>query len=94
MKKEPKYKDLKFKTKTEFETWLKKTTKYKVYFEDKGQDFLVWWIDKDGEVLHSDMQSWLWNGRMVEIKSLKVKGYLKFVNGDSIRYKIKKIEGK
>ena len=35
-----------------------------VTFEDNGQDFLRWLI-KDGEVVDSDLQAWVWNGTKV-----------------------------
>jgi hypothetical protein len=53
----PKYKDLKFKSEKEFQKWLNKTTKIEIEFEDDGQDFLRWWLDENGEVLYSDLQS-------------------------------------
>ena len=95
----PKYKNLKFKTKKTFETWLNKIVKYKVHFEDKGQDFLTWWIDERGEVLHSNLQSWVWNGKMVDVDSLK-KGCclkfqdLKFQEDSYLNYKTIKVEVK
>ena len=86
------YVHLKFKNRKVFETWLEEKTKYIVKFEDGGQDFLTWWIDENGEVLHSKLQDWMWNGKIVNLKSLKVGKNLKFQNGDSIKYKIKEIE--
>ena len=32
-----------------------------VHFEDKGQGFLRWAI-RDGVVIESDMQGWIWEG--------------------------------
>lgn len=83
-----KYKDLKFKSKEEFEEWLKTLTKYHIFFEYKGQDFVEWFIDKNGEILHSDMQAWVWNGKMLDVKTLKVGKCPKFTDGKQLNYKI------
>ena len=43
---------------------IKKKTKYKITFEDDGQDFLEWFIDKDGYVLDSQpFQRSIWAGK-------------------------------
>ncbi len=43
---------------------IKKLTKYKITFEDEGQDFLEWFIDKDGYVLDSQpFQRSIWAGK-------------------------------
>lgn len=89
-----KYKDVKFKSKIEFDKWLKKLTEYHIYFEDNGQDFLEWFVDKRGEVLHSDMQSFVWNGKMIDVNSIKIGKRLKFIDGSELNYKIKKVIGK
>jgi len=68
----PEYKDKKFKSKLAFEKWLKKLTTYKISFIDEGQGCLEWFIDKGGEVLHSDLQSSIWNGMIVDLYNLKV----------------------
>lgn len=37
-----------------------------IYFEDKGQDFLEWDLDKDGQVIGCRPgQSWVWIGAKV-----------------------------
>lgn len=77
----PQYQYLKFKNEKEFSVWLEEKAKYKVVFEDKGQDFLIWWLDERGEVLHSEpFQASVWNGTMVILSSLKVDSYLKIVS--------------
>ncbi len=66
------YKDLKFKSKQEFDKWLVEKTKYEIEFVDNGQDCLKWFIDNGGEVLHSEKQSSIWNGELVDLYSLRV----------------------
>ena len=88
---EPIYKELTFKSEIDFKKWLQKTTKYHIYFEDKGQDFLEWFIDERGEVLHSNLQSFVWNGKMVDIKTIVVGKKLRFSDGSTLNYKIIKI---
>ncbi len=65
-------KNKKFKTKSGFERWLDKNGKYIIEFVDKGQDCLEWVIDERGEVLHANLQSGIWNGRIVDLETLKV----------------------
>ena len=87
-----KYKNLKFKSTKEFEKWLEKTTKYKIEFKDDGQDFLYWWLDERGEVLHSSMQSSVWNGKIVNTCSLGKGKILVFQNGIMLKHKVKSFE--
>ena len=92
--KKAKYKNTKFKTKKEFKNWLKKLTKYHICFEDKGQDFLEWWLDERGEILHCEpFQASVWNGKMVDIGSLKIGKTLLFQDGRGLKYKVITIEG-
>lgn len=43
---------------------IKYLTKYKITFEDYGQDFLIWFLDKDGYVLDSQpLQRNIWAGK-------------------------------
>jgi hypothetical protein len=82
---EPRFKNLKFKSDSDFEEWLKKHTKYKIMFEDCGQDFLVWHLDESGEVLHSSpFQSSIWNGQFVNVSKMDV-GKFPELLGDQIR---------
>lgn len=61
----PIYRDIKFESNIQFQDWLYKTTATILRFEDCGQDFLTWHLADNGEVIHSDMQSSVWNGTMV-----------------------------
>lgn len=89
---ESRHKNKTFKTEREFEIWLKENTKYKVTFEDNRQDFSTWWIDERGEVLHSNLQSRIWNGHMVDTYSLKEGKKLQFLRNEELIHKIKKVE--
>lgn len=85
----PQYRNLKFKDAKEFDKWLKKKTKWIVNFEDGGQDFSRWHIDERGEIIHSNYQGFVWVGKMVDIKTIKVGKYLRFLATDtSINYKV------
>lgn len=88
---EPKYKDLTFKSKEEFEKWLEKTATMKIKFEDDGQDFLEWWIDDRGEVLHSDLQARIWNGKMVDVENMTVGEFLPLQDGQCIIHRVIKV---
>lgn len=89
--KKPKYKNKGFKNQEEFDNWLKLKTEIKIVFEDDGQDFLEWFIDTNGEVLHSDLQSVVWNGKMVDLTKIKIGEYLPLQDGTEIIHKVKKI---
>lgn len=65
------YKNKTFKTMDGFEKWLNRKGKYIISFVDKGQDCLEWVIDERGEVLHSNIQAGVWNGKIVDLRSLK-----------------------
>jgi predicted nucleotide-binding protein (sugar kinase/HSP70/actin superfamily) len=70
-------------------------TKYIIEFEDFGQDFLKWYIDKEGIVLHSEpLQSWVWCGHFTIPQSAVVGEKLAiWNNGESyVNYPIKSIE--
>jgi hypothetical protein len=88
----PQYKNKTFKNKELFEIWLKKTATQKIVFEDDGQDFLEWYIDKNGEVLHcTPFQCSIWNGKMVDTFNMRKGVYLPLQNGISIQHRVKKI---
>ena len=87
-----KYKNKKFKTEEAFNKWLKETAKYLLHIEDKGQDFLEWWLDERGEVLHSDMQSFVWNGNIVNIKRVKKNKKIVLNGIKTLNYKARKLE--
>lgn len=90
---EPQYKDKKFKSKEAFEKWLKETAKYKITFEDDGQDFLVWFIDERGEVIHcTPFQASVWNGMMVCVDRIKIGQFLPLMEKDCIVHKVKSME--
>ena len=90
---EPKYKDLTFKSKEKFNAWLKSKTKWILNFEDKGQDFLRWWVDARGEVLNCEpFQSRIWNGSMIMPNSIKKGEKICFQDGRVLNYKTIKVE--
>jgi hypothetical protein len=68
----PLYKDEKFNSKEQFEEWLNKLAKYSIKFVDNMQDCLEWTIDERGEVLNSDMQGFVWIGKMVSLADIEV----------------------
>ncbi len=70
-------------------------TKYIIEFEDFGQDFLKWFIDKDGYVLDSrPFQRKIWAGKFTIPQTAKVGGKLAIWNdrGSWVNYPIKNIE--
>lgn len=93
MKPKPLYKNLTFPDGDAFEKWLQEKAAWRITFEDKGQDFLNWWIDERGEVLHSDLQSKIWNGCIVNVYNMRVGRELDFLlpEGQILKYKIEKL---
>jgi hypothetical protein len=70
----------------------------KIYFEDKGQDFLVWELkkinDKLVEVIDSQpFQNFVWKGQKLLFASLQVGQPPIFDNWDVLDTKVIKIEG-
>jgi len=48
------FKEITFKSETEFNEWLEKTTHKKIFFKDKGQDLMKLWVSESGEILHAN----------------------------------------
>ena len=70
-------------------------TKYIIYFKDCGQDFLEWYIDKDGYVLDSKpFQRSIWAGKFTIPQTAKVGEKLAiWLDEESyVKYPIKKIK--
>lgn len=66
-----KYRDIKFKNDNDFNAWLNKTAKQIIWFKDEGQDLIAIWIDEHGEILHANLQTQFWNGKFVNLNTLK-----------------------
>lgn len=64
------FKEITFKSQTEFNEWLEKTTHKKIFLKDKGQDLMKLWVSESGEILHANLQSSIWNGRFVNMETL------------------------
>ena len=73
------HKNKKFKKHEVFEKWLNNFTAAEVYFKDNGQDLLHIYIDSGGEILHCNLQAAIWNGTVVDLKTLKPNKNIGFV---------------
>jgi hypothetical protein len=90
---EPKYKDLKFGTEKDFEEWLAETATQKIELVDEGQDFLFFWIDKRGEILHTKpFQGSVWNGRIIRSKTIKTGHNMVFTDGLTLKHPVANVE--
>ncbi len=72
-------------------------TKYIIHFQDHGQDFLKWYINKDGYVIDSQpFQRSIWVGKFTIPQTAKVgKKLAIWLDGESwVNYPVKKIEVK
>ena len=82
----PEHKDKKFKDSNLFEVWLKQTAVKKIYFQDNGQDCLIWWIDNGGEVLYSQpFQASIWNGKIVDLQWLSIGREIGLINAEKMQ---------
>lgn len=61
------FKEVRFSTMQEFQQWLDFHTKYKVDFEDRGQDLQQMSIHESGEILHCDFHANIYNGKFVKL---------------------------
>lgn len=61
------FKEVRFSTMQEFQQWLDFHAKYKVDFEDRGQDLQQMSIHESGEILHCDFNANIYNGKFVEL---------------------------
>lgn len=68
------FKELRFKIKSDFDAWLKKTAVYHVHLEDQGQDLLGLWLDAGGEVIYTDIPQMgkVFNGSLIDLFQLAV----------------------
>ena len=65
--------------------WLKKTTDVKICFKDNGQDCLYWYIDDGGEILHCEpFQSSIWNGKIVDLRTVKIGNQVGLINTEKL----------
>lgn len=90
-KKVAQYRHLKFSTQAQFHAWLKDHAAYIIRFEDRHQDFLEWHIDAGGEVLHSDMQSFVWCGEIVDVQTLLNHRRVVLLDGREIKYAVESV---
>jgi len=79
----PEYIDKKFKSEKLFDNWLKKMAVKKIYFRDDGQDFMECWIDGGGEIIHSYLQPFVWNGKIVDLNRLEIGKEIGFLDSDN-----------
>lgn len=89
---EAKFKKLTFNSEKEFNEWLDKTTFVKVFLNQKGQDLTKLWLADSGEVLHANMQAKIWNGKFVNMKTLKQNTNLCFFNENTNEWDVMNFE--
>lgn len=87
-----KYKNLKFKSHSEFSDWLRTTMFKTIHLVDNGQDITRIYIDEFGEVLHTNWQAKIYNGRFVNLDTLKKNTNLVFWNPDSKEWDVSNLQ--
>lgn len=90
---EPKYKELRFESEEKFQEWLNEKATKKITLEDHHQDFIEFYIDDRGEILHTwPFQTRVWNGKIIIPYSIKEGGCPVFNDGMELKYPIAKID--
>lgn len=74
------FKNKKFETEVEFYKWLDETTYKIIFFKDNGQDLLKLWISESGEIIHTNLQMYIWTGRFINLNTLKEDCYIQMWN--------------
>lgn len=84
-RKKPKYRELKFASDREFNAWLKTVADRSIYFQDFQQDLQKIIVDKEGEILHANLQTDIWCGKFVNLEYLVIgKPVMMWDNDDRI----------
>lgn len=72
---------------------MKKLTeqRFEIHLEDMGQDFLYFIVEGRKIIETHPFQGFVWNGRII-VSNLVVGGAITFDDGNSLKYRITKIE--
>lgn len=89
---ESKFKEITFKSEKEFNKWLEETTAKKIFLKDKGQDLMKIHIAESGEILHTNAQAAIWNGRFVNLETLAKNTNLCLWNSEKSEWDIMNFE--
>ena len=84
---EPQFKELKFKSLTELNDWLRKLTSKLIRLEDNGQDMQMIWVHQSGEILNCDYNSRFYLGKFIDMNALKKGNPLRIWNKKNQDYK-------
>lgn len=68
----PQFADIRFTSQEHLDKWLCRNTAVIVQFNDNGQDMQKMWVHSTGEILHTDMNSVIYSGRFVSVKTIEV----------------------
>lgn len=71
MTKKAQFKDVTFASTKAFNSWLKTNTSQILTLKDFGQDLQRIWIHETGEILYCDFQAAIYNGKFVNLETLK-----------------------
>lgn len=82
------FENLRFESEAKFKEWLRSETMYVIFLKDKGQDMSTVWVHKSGEILNTDFQNYLYNGKFVDLKKLAVGNHLNIWHPEKKRYVI------
>lgn len=67
----PKYRNLKFKKKSDFIKWLNETSHIRIELHDFGQDLQTIWVASNGEIIHANLQTKIWCGRFIKLDRIQ-----------------------
>jgi hypothetical protein len=83
IKMQSQFKEKKFESETEFEEWLKKKTHKKIFLKNKGQDKMKIYVSKSGEIIHANKQCSIWNGKFINMETLKKNTNIRMWNNET-----------
>jgi hypothetical protein len=85
---EAQFKDLKFKTAGDFNTWLIKTANKAIRLDSIAGDMQSIYIHESGEILHCDFHAQIYNGRFIDMENLFIGSPLGITDNDSDKYTV------
>ena len=89
---ESQFRDKTFNSHDDFDAWLDKETSTIIHLKDLGQDMSMIWLHESGEILHSDFNATIYNGKFINKMRLSVNKPL-YISRDFNERSFKKYDG-
>lgn len=85
--KAPQYLHLKFESEAACMAWLEETYTKKINLVDFQQDLLTIWIEKNGEVLYTNLQQNVWCGKFINLETLRPGSFIQMLFQDEKKWR-------